>query len=250
MAGRKAVPKPAATKTTKRPRRQIPIETKSDAAVERSRREEDMVRLIDSLTEWTREMQAAHPAKPEAPAPRRRSPTSARKAAAKPSPAPLYPRGNPLTEAMKFTDRHGTVWLAYVEGTEPSPTHRRWKATVLPGRRLSCDGPTESRFTSSIPAGSPFLAEARLQSLVDEARPDPAPADSVPAPTAGEWVVEWPVRAAKSGQEAVADGYRRLQEGAPQLKALGRRVIDLASDAAESVHGITDVILGHRPARS
>ena len=247
MAGRKAAPKPAATK---RQRRQTPVETKSDTAVDRSRTEEDMVRLIESLTEWTREMQAVRPATPEAPAPRRRSRTGAGKAAAKPSPAPLYPRGNPLTEAMKFTDRDGAVWLAYVEGTDPSPSRRRWKAAVLPGRRLRFDGPTESRFTSSIPAGSPFLAEARLQSLVDEARPDQNPADSVAAPAAGEWVVEWPVRAAKSGQEAVADGYRRLQEGAPQLKALGRKVIDLASEAAESVHGITDVILGHRPARS
>ena len=100
------------------------------------------------------------------------------------------------------------------------------------------------------PAGSPWLAEARLQSLLDQARPDQPPAATAEAPTAGDWVVEWPLRAAKSGQEAVADGYRRWQEGAPKRKALGRRVIDLASEAAESVHGLTDIILGHRPARS
>ena len=69
-------------------------------------------------------------------------------------------------------------------------------------------------------------------------------------PTAGDWVVEWPLRAAKSGQEAVAGGYRRWQEGAPQRKALGRKVLDLATEAAETMHGITDVVLGHRPARS
>lgn len=249
MAGRKAAPKPAAPKAPNRQRRQTPVKTKSDAALDRTRREEDMVRLIDSLTEWTREMQAVRPAPPEAPARRRRSPAAARKASATPSPAPLYPRGNPLTEAMKFTDRDGALWLAYVEGSDPSPGRRR-KAAVLPGRRLRFDGPTESRFTSSIPAGSPFLAEARLQLLLDEARPDQAPAESVAAPAPGEWVVEWPVRAARSGQEAVADGYRRWQETAPKRKALGRRVIDLASEAAESVHGLTDIILGHRPARS
>jgi hypothetical protein len=121
---------------------------------------------------------------------------------------------------------------------------------VLPGRRLRFDSATESRFTTSVPAGSPWLAEARLQTLLDEARPGQPPAETTAAPAAGDWVVEWPLRAAKSGQEAVAGGYRRWQEGAPQRKALGRKVIDLASEAAESVHGITDVILGHRPARS
>jgi hypothetical protein len=250
MAGRKAVPKPAATKTTKRPRRQIPIETKSDAAVERSRREEDMVRLIDSLTEWTREMQAVRPATPEAPAPRRRSPPRAKKAVVKASATPLYPRGNPLTKEMAFTDRGGAVWLAYVEGAEPAPARRLRKPTVLPGRRLRFDGATESRFTCSVPAGAPFLAEARLQSLLDEARPDQPAPPTTDAPTAGDWVVEWPLRAAKSGQEAVAGGYRRWQEGAPQRKALGRKVLDLASEAAETIHGMADVVLGHRPIRS
>src|SRR3954453_20252931 len=215
MAGRKAGPKQAAPKAPNRQRRQTLVETKSDIAMDRSRTEEDMVRLIESLTEWTREMQAVRPATPAAPAPRRRSRTVAGKAAAKPSPAPLYPRGNPLTEAMKFTDRDGAVWLAYVEGADPSPSRRRWKAAVLPGVRLRFDGPTESRFTSSIPAGAPVLAEARLQSLLDEARPDHAPPASAAAPAAGDWVVECPVRAAKSGQETVADRYRRWQEGAP-----------------------------------
>jgi hypothetical protein len=250
MAGRKAAPKPAAPKATKRQRGQTPLETKSDTAVERSRREEDMVRLIDSLTEWTREMQAVRPAAPETPAPRRRSLSRAKKVAVKASATPLYERGNPLTQSMTFTDRDGAVWLAYVEGAEPAPTGRLRKPTALPGRRLRFDSATESRFTNSVPAGCPWLAEARLQSLLNEARPVQPPAETTAAPAAGDWVVEWPVRAAKSGQEAVADGYRRWQEGAPQRKALGRKVIGLASEAAESVHGITDIILGHRPARS
>ena len=249
MAGRKAAPKPAAPKTTNRQRRQSRVETTSDTPVDRSTMEADLVKLIDSLTEWTREMQAVRPATPEAPAPRRRSPSRAKKAVVKASATPLYPRGNPLTKEMAFTDRGGAVWLAYVEGAEPTPTRRLRKHTVLPGRRLRFDGATESRFTCSIPAGAPFLAEARLQALLDEARPDqPAPA-TADAPTAGDWVVEWPLRAAKSGQEAVAGGYRRWQEGAPQRKALGRKVLDIASEAAETMHGISDVVLGHRPAR-
>ena len=77
-----------------------------------------------------------------------------------------------------------------------------------------------------------------------------APRPAAAEPTGGDWVVEWPLRAAKSGQEAVAGGYRRWQEGAPQRKALGRKVLDLATEAAETMHGITDVVLGHRPARS
>lgn len=249
MAGRKAAPKQAAPKTTNRQSRSR-VEAKSDTPVDRSRMEEDLVKLIDSLNEWTRDMQAVRPAAPETPAPRRRSPSRAKKVAVKASATPLYERGNPLTQSMTFTDRDGAVWLAYVEGAEPAPAGRLRKPTVLPGRRLRFDSATESRFTTSVPAGSPWLAEARLQSLLDEARPDQPPAETTAAPAAGDWVVEWPVRAAKSGQEVVADGYRRWQEGAPKRKALGRRVIDLASEAAESVHGITDVILGHRPARS
>ena len=249
MAGRKAAPKSAAPKTTNRQHRSR-VEAKSDTPLDRSRMEEDLVKLVDSLTEWTREMQAVRPAAREASEPRRRSPSRAKKVAVKASATPLYERGNPLTQSMTFTDRDGAVWLAYVEGAEPAPTGRLRKPTVLPGRRLRFDSATESRFISSVPAGSPWLAEARLQTLLDEARPDQPPAETTAAPAAGDWVVEWPLRAAKSGQEAVAGSYRRWQEGAPQRKALGRKVIDLASEAAESVHGMTDVILGHRPARS
>jgi hypothetical protein len=249
MAGRKAASKQAAPKTTKRQRRSR-VEAESDTSVDRSRMEEDLVKLVDSLTQWTREMQAVRPAAPETPAPRRRSPSRAKKVAVKASATPLYERGNPLTQSMRFTDRDGTVWLAYVEGAEPAPTGRLRKPTALPGRRLRFDSATESRFTPSVPAGAPWLAEARLQALLDEARPDQPPVETTAAPAAADWVVEWPLRAAKSGQEAVAGGYRRWQEGAPQRKALGRKVLDIASEAAETMHGMADVVLGHRPARS
>ncbi|HEX6873033.1 MAG TPA: hypothetical protein VF163_18195, partial [Micromonosporaceae bacterium] len=200
-----------------------------------SRMEADLGKLIESLTEWTKEMQAARPVVAEAPAPRRRSASRARKAVPKPTPTPLYPRGNPLTQSMTFTDRDGAVWLAYIEGAEPAPSRRRRKA-VLPGRRLRFDGASESRFTTSVPAGCPFLAEPRLQALLDEARPEQPSTETVAAATAGDWVVEWPLRAAKSGQEVVADGYRK--------------VLDLASEAAETMQGVANVVLGHRPARS
>jgi hypothetical protein len=249
MAGRKAAPKHAAPKTTKRQRRSR-VEVESETSVDRSRMEEDLVKLVDSLTQWTREMQAVRPAAPETPTPRRRSPSRAKKVAVKASATPLYERGNPLTLSMTFTDRDGAVWLAYVEGAGPAPTGRLRKPTVLPGRHLRFDSATESRFTASVPAGSPWLAEARLQALLDQARPDQPPVETTAAPAAADWVVEWPLRAAKSGHEAAANGYRRWQEAAPQRKALGRKVLDIASEAAETMHGMADVVLGHRPARS
>ena len=217
--------------------------------MDRSRMEADLGKLIDSLTEWTKEMQAVRPVAAEAPKPKRRSASRTRKAVAQPSATPLYERGNPLTKSATFTDRDGARWLAYIEGAEPPASRRRRKA-VLPGRRLRFDGATESRFTSSVPAGCPFLTEARLRSLLDEARPDHPSAETAAAPAAGDWVVEWPLRAAKSGQEVVADGYRRWQEGAHQRKALGRKVLDIATEAAETMQGVADVVLGHRPARS
>jgi len=249
MAGRNAAPKANAPDTTKRQARRSRLEPESNTPVDRSRMEADLGKLIDSLTEWTREMQAARPAVPEAPAPKRRA-ASRKEAAVTASRTPLYPRGNPLTLAMEFTDRAGTAWLAYVEGAEKVPTRRLRKPTTLPGRRLRFDSATESRFTTRVPAGCPWLPESRLRTLLDEAGPDQPPTEPTAAPVAGDWVVEWPLRAAKSGQEAVADGYRRWQKTAPQRKAMGRKVLDLASEAAESMHGITEVILGHRPARS
>ncbi len=250
MAGRKTAPKPVAPNTTKRQSGQSRVEPQSDNSVDRSRMEADLGKLIDSLTEWTREMQAVRPAAPEAPAPKRRSRSRAKKVAVQPSATPLYPRGNPLTQSMTFTDRSGTEWVAYVEGSDPAPTHRLRRPTQLPGRRLRFDSATDSRYTCSVPAGCPFLAEARLQALLDEAQPDQPPVTTAEAEAAGDWVVEWPLRAAKSGQEAVADGYRRWQERAPQRKALGRKVLDIASEAAETMQGVADVVLGHRPARS
>ena len=83
----------------------------------------------------------------------------------------LYPRGNALTDTMPFTDRDEVHWLVYIEGVPPDPPSQRWGQTVLPGRRLRFDSAMESRTTIPVPAGSPYLTDHRLQSLLDQAQP-------------------------------------------------------------------------------
>ena len=78
-----------------------------------------------------------------------------------------YPRGNPLTESMPFTDRNGTRWLVYIEGI-PGPHGGPWHRATIPGRQLRFDSPAESRATTELPAGSPFLADVRLQALLEQ----------------------------------------------------------------------------------
>ena len=84
---------------------------------------------------------------------------------------PFYPRGNALTETMPFTDPDGVRWLVYIEGVPPDPQRRRWGQAVLPGRRLRFDSATESRTSTHVPAGSPYLTEERLQGLLDQTHP-------------------------------------------------------------------------------
>jgi len=85
----------------------------------------------------------------------------------------FYPRGNALTETMPFTDRDGVLWLVYIEGVQPDPQRRRWGQAQLPGRRLRFDSATESRTSTHVPAGSPYLTEERLQGLLDHTHPVP-----------------------------------------------------------------------------
>src|SRR5688572_8092350 len=80
---------------------------------------------------------------------------------------PPLPQGVPLTDSMELSDRNGTPWLAYIEGI-PRPPARFWKPqSGFPGRRLRFDSATDSRVVTPVPAGSPFLGEARLQELLD-----------------------------------------------------------------------------------
>jgi hypothetical protein len=104
--------------------------------------------------------------------------------------SPLLPRGTPLTPVMEFTDSGRRAWLAYVEATPPV---RRWhflSETVLPGRRVRFDSVDESRATSRVPAGSPFLPEPRLQVLLAESAALP-PAPAVESAPANTWQHQW-----------------------------------------------------------
>jgi hypothetical protein len=133
------------------------------------------------------------------------------------SPTLLYPRGNPLTESMPFTARDGGHWLVYIEGI-PEPRGRLWPRATIPGRHLRFDSATESRVTTELPAGSPFLADTRLQALLDRTHPVLlSPASSwqpLEPPVHTHRATEWTVRARKLGSAVLANWSRRWREGA------------------------------------
>ena len=254
MAGRKAAPKPAAKPNRRRDQGQVVHERHSPnprKAVNHSKIEKDVVKLIDCLATWTRDLQASRPTAAEGAPRSRRSPPRVRRAISRMPPTPLYPRGNPLTQSMEFTDRDGAVWLAYIEGAGPAPRQQERIITVLPSRRLRFDCATESRFTPLIPAGSPFLAETRLQSLLDQAAPDLPVASTIVSRAPGKQRrIAWSTRAVTSGRETIADWARRWRQGATQREEMRRKARELRSEAATTVRGIVDELLDHRPARS
>jgi hypothetical protein len=251
MAGRSAAPKPAKPAQAKRQRQQKKLKYESVPAVSSRKTEKDLIRLITCLAEWTRDLQAARAASPGVLPRGSRSHSHARRGRV--SRTPAYPRGNPLTESMEFRDRDGVAWLAYIEGGELSPRQESTGVIVLPERHLRFDSATESRFTSILPAGSPFLSEARLQSLLDQAQSD-LPSASTSGASAralsslGGRVIGWPTRAIESGAAAIGDWSRRLRRTASSA-ALRRRVSDLLAGAANTTHGVVEVLTGHRPAR-
>jgi hypothetical protein len=255
MAGSNASPKPAETKLAKTRRHQRKPEYVSVTAMNYRKTEMDVAKLIDCLTEWRRELRTARSAAQEVAPRRSRSPSRARRMVSTLSLTPSYPRGNPLTESMEFTDGDGRGWLAYIEGARRDPpTPKRRGTTVLPDRYLRFDSATESRFTSLLPAGSPFLAEARLQALLHEAQPGllSAPTNGSPAAASfrlGHRVIDWSTRALESGRDAIADWSRRWEEAASRREALRCHVLELWSGAANRLHGIVGVLLGHRPIR-
>lgn len=167
---------------------------------------------------------------------------------------PFYPRGNPLTESMPFIDGDGVCWLAYIEGVPPAPRSRLGSQTVLPGRRLRFDSVTESRVTARVPAGSPFLADARLQSLLDEARPVPPMASATSSRSGGSSilehpVIEWATRAGELGRAVVADWSQRWRRSANRRQILHGRVRELVSGASNALHVVVVAVLGRRGAR-
>jgi hypothetical protein len=254
MARRNALPKPAEPKPATRQRHQRRPDSESVTSVKYRKTEKDVAKLIDCLAEWTRDLQAARSAAPEVPPRRSRSRSEARRVASTVPPAPSYPRGNPLTESMEFTDRDRAVWLVYIEGAPRPPGWYLESGTALPDRHLRFDSASESRFTSHLPAGSPFLAEARLQSLLDEAQPDPPPTMTTdsPAPalsSPGDRAIEWSTGAVEAGREAIGDWSRQLQQTASRMEARRRHLHELLSGATNTMHGMVEGLLRHRPAR-
>ena len=132
MAGRKAAPKQAAPKTTNGQRRSR-VETKSETPVDRSRMEEDLVKLIDSLTEWTREMQAVRPARRKRRHRDDAPPPAPKKVAVKASPTPLYRAGEPphRVDEIHRPGRGGVAGLR--RGRRPAPSRPPAEAHRAPG---------------------------------------------------------------------------------------------------------------------
>jgi hypothetical protein len=252
MAGRNSPSKPAEPKLANKHRQRRTREHESATAVKYPKTEKDVVKLIDCLSEWTLTLQAARSAAAEV-SPRR---SRSRSRGVVPSVAvkPPYPRGNPLTESMEFADLNGTVWLAYIEGAQGSPIREVGSASNLPDRHLRFDSATESRFTAHLPAGSPFLVEARLQSLLDESQPDSSLAQTTDSPARAVSIPEYravalSTRAVESGREAIAAWSRRWQRAGSRMEALGRDLVELRCGAANAMHGMVGALLGHRPAR-
>lgn len=126
---------------------------------------------------------------------------------------------------MEFTDSSPRAWLAYVEAAPPV---RRWRflsETVLPGRRVRFDSADESRATTRVPAGSPFLPEPRLQMLLAESAALPAAPTMETAP-ANAWQYRWElvqaaVRAVAQLCEVTAELVRRgLQQAISGYRTL------------------------------
>jgi hypothetical protein len=248
MARRNALPQPAEPKPATRQRHLRKPDSESVTSVKYRKTEKDVAKLIDCLAEWTQELQAARSAASQVLPRSTRSRSEARSVVSTVPPAPSYPRGNPLTESMEFTDRDRAVWLVYIEGAPRPPGWYLESGTALPDRHLRFDSASESRFTSHLPAGSPFLAEARLQSLLDEAQPDLPSALTTGSPARALSSPGYP-RSVESGREGIADRSRRWHETASRSEALRRHVLELLSGAANTMHGMVEVLLGHRRAR-
>jgi len=142
----------------------------------------------------------------------------------------------------------------YIESAPRPPGWYLESGTALPDRHLRFDSASESRFTSHLPAGSPFLAEARLQSLLDEAQLDPplamttgSPASALSSP--GDLAIEWSTGAVEAGREAIGEWSQQWQQTASRMVALRRHLHELLSGATNTMHGMVEGLLRHRPAR-
>jgi hypothetical protein len=165
----------------------------------------------------------------------------------------LCPRGNPLTDTMPFSARDGTYWLAYIEAVPEARGHHQHHPS-LPGRRLRFDSAADSRVTTELPSGSPFLTEARLQALLDRAQPiQPPPASTwepADSPTQVDRAIEWATQAGKLGAAKLAGWSRRWRKGAGRRRALRLRIQQFLSSAFDTaLRGVARIRSGRRPPR-
>lgn len=166
---------------------------------------------------------------------------------------PPYPLGVPLTDVMELIGRDGTCWFAYVE-VIPSPTRSRWRRqTLLPARWLRFDSASESRTTTPVPAGAPFLAEVRLQNLLDRATSlQDSDLGAAARPhrqrrTLRAVARATPLAAAGLAGAALAAGGRRWRRSAERGRALGSRAEELVVEAADRLIAWVGGLLRGRP---
>ena len=252
MAGRSAAPGPAEPKVANSRQHRRKPENGSETTANHRKTEKDVDKLIHCLAEWTEDVRTARSAAPEAPLRKRHPPSHGRRVVPTVSLARFYPRGESphSIHGIQGSGRSGLVGVRRGRSRDSTAARGRGRGTNLPERHLRFDSATESQFTSVVPAGSPFLAEARLQCLLDEARPDPplASTNRPPAPATGIGGLGGP-RAVESGREEIAGWARRWQQTASRREALRHHFVELLSGAANTMHGMLEVLLGQRPAR-
>jgi len=149
---------------------------------------------------------------------------------------------------MPFTDGGGVGWLAYIEGIPADRPPRLQGRTTLPGRRLRFDSATESRMTTQVPAGSPFLSDARLQSLLDDAQPVPPPPPgrrSSDARGRRHPVVAWVSETRELGA-VLADQSRARRRATDPRYALPYRIGQLVSTAFDRLLKRVEAVLSGR----
>ncbi len=165
-------------------------------------------------------------------------------------PTPFSPRGNPLTESVPFTDADGVCWLAYIEGIPAGRLPRLRGRVTLPGRRLRFDSAPESRTTTPVPAGSPFLSDARLRRLLDAAQPVPPPPPSRRSSDVRRHpVIELASRAEELGAVLTDPSWPRRRTSDRRF-ALPYRLRQLVSTAFDRLRKSVEAVLTDRRGRT
>jgi hypothetical protein len=156
---------------------------------------------------------------------------------------------------MEFTAGDGTCWLVYIEAI-PLPPPPRWRApTLLPARRLRFDAVSQSRVTTPVPAGSPFLTETRLQTLLDGAIPVGLwELGAVSREDRQRWLVRTGAHAglavAAVAGAALAESSRRLKQAAERHRSFRSRTEALVAEAGSRVSmWVTELLKGRPRAR-